>query len=76
MPGTFVAESLRRFLELRNRTVFRTCVEAYLTAGYAELTGFKLVVRILNKKILATAHGTLHPLFPPIIFPPEAEKFS
>ena len=76
MPGAFVAESLGRFLELSEPCA--SCASAlklHLTASYAELMGFKLIVRIFNKKILAAAYWTLHPLSPLIIFPPEAEKF-
>jgi hypothetical protein len=76
MPGAFVTEGLGRFLNFRNRGVLRIRAEADLTAGYAELMGIKLIVRVLHKKVLAATEWTLHPLFPPIIFPPEAEKFS
>jgi hypothetical protein len=74
MPGAFVAESLRSFLEFRNRTAFRTCAEAGLTAGYAELVSLELIVRVFNEKVLATAHRTLHPISPYKFFPPQARK--
>ena len=64
MPGAFITEGLGRFLNFRNRGVLRIRAEADLTAGYAELMGFKLIVRVFHKKILATTDGTLHPLSP------------
>jgi hypothetical protein len=60
MPGAFVAESLRSFLEFRNRTAFRTCAEAGLTAGDAELVSLEFVIRVLDIKILATTDRTFH----------------
>jgi hypothetical protein len=65
MPGASVAESLRSFLEFRNRTTFRTCAEADLTARHAELLRVELVVRVFHKKLQAATERTLHGLFPP-----------
>jgi hypothetical protein len=74
MPAAFITEGLGRFLNLRNRGVLRIRAEADLAAGYAELTGVKLIVRVFHKKVLAATDWTLHLLSPLINFPPSAEN--
>jgi prolipoprotein diacylglyceryltransferase len=75
MPAAFITEGLGRFLNFRNRGVLRIRAEADLTAGYAELMGLKLIVRVFQKKVLAATDWTLHLLSPLINFPPSAENF-
>jgi hypothetical protein len=75
MPAAFITEGLGRFLNFRNRGVLRIRAEADLTAGYAELMGLKLIVRVFHKKVLAATDWTLHLLSPLINFPPSAENF-
>jgi hypothetical protein len=64
MPRAPVAEGFGSFLHIRNRGVLRIRPEADLTAGYTELIGLKLIVRVLDEEILAPTQGTLHSLSP------------
>lgn len=74
MPGAPIAESLGDFLDVRNRIVCRSSAEADIPAGYAELAGFKLIIRVLDEKLLAAADRTPHRLFPQQVFPPSAAE--
>jgi len=58
MPGAPIAEGLGGFPNLGSPFLIRA--ETHRAGRYAELVGFKLVGRVLDEKILASAKGALH----------------